>query len=141
METAILKRFGLRPTEAREAVLRVLYRAGRPLTNPQIRACPGMEEMDKVTLYRTLYALEEAGLVHQVQGMDGAWHFCAHRPSQKGCPGDHPHFLCTGCGRMECLTSQSLPYVEVPRGARVRGKQLVVYGLCRECAKIEDEGA
>ena len=77
--------------------------------------------------------LERAGLVHRVQGTDGAWRFCAHRPDQAGCPGNHPHFLCLQCGAMVCLTGQPLPHVDVPPGCSVSGKQFVVFGLCSAC--------
>ncbi|HTX73064.1 MAG TPA: hypothetical protein VMC79_09590 [Rectinemataceae bacterium] len=51
-----------------------------------------------------------------------------------GCPGGHPHFLCTNCGIMSCLLDQEMPRVRVPEGSLVRGKQLLVYGLCAACA-------
>ena len=122
----------LRPTEARLSVLRTLFGAGRPMTHGEVQERLD-EATDRVTLYRTLATLERAGLVHRVQGTDGAWRFCAHRPDVEGCPGDHPHFLCLDCGLMICLTGQSLPHVDVPQGCSVAGKQLVVYGLCPTC--------
>jgi Fur family ferric uptake transcriptional regulator/Fur family zinc uptake transcriptional regulator len=131
-----LRTSGLRRTPAREAVLRLLCQARRPLNHEQIAAAPSTEGMDRVTLYRTLTALQEAGLAHRVQGKDGVWHFCAH-PSEEGdgCPGNHPHFLCLRCGGMRCLRGQSLPWVTVDEGERVIGKHLVVYGSCSACAK------
>jgi Fur family ferric uptake transcriptional regulator/Fur family zinc uptake transcriptional regulator len=97
------------------------------------------EPLDKVTLYRTLQTLKTYGIVHQVQGLDGVWRFCAHDPESKGCPGDHPHFLCLHCGKMICLTGQRLPRVEVPEGMTVEGKQFVVYGCCSECGPETEE--
>jgi Fur family ferric uptake transcriptional regulator/Fur family zinc uptake transcriptional regulator len=93
-----------------------------------------MAGLDRVTVYRTLSALQEAGLVHRVQDKDGVWRFCAHGSREQGCPGNHPHFLCMRCGEMRCLTAQSLPWVETSAGEQVVGKQLVVYGLCAGCA-------
>lgn len=93
------------------------------------------EPLDKVTLYRTLQALKNTAIVHQVQGLDGAWRFCAHDITAAGCPGNHPHFLCIYCGRMTCLPGQSLQRVEVPDGIEVEGKQLVVYGRCTGCSR------
>ena len=130
----LLKQSDLRCTHAREAVLRLLCDARRPLSHEQIAAAPNMERLDRVTLYRTLAALQEAGLAHRVQGKDGVWHFCAHATHEDGCPGNHPHFLCLRCGRMRCLSDQSLPWVAVDEGERVIGKHLVVYGACSACA-------
>jgi len=118
----ILSDAKLRATHQRKVVLRLLVEKGSPLSHSEISSTL-VESLDKVTLYRTLQTLKGAGIVHQVQGLDGA----------KGCPGDHPHFLCLHCGKMFCLTDQRLPRVEVPEGMTVEGKQLVVYGCCSEC--------
>ncbi len=134
----ILTKAGVRPTHVRDAVLKRLYEAGCPLSHGEIAAHPGMKRYDRVTIYRTLYTLEGAGLVHTVQGIDGAWRFCAHPPDRTGCPGNHPHFLCLKCGKMQCLTGQRLPWVEVPERVRVKGKQLVIYGICTACGTAEE---
>ncbi len=130
----LLRAAGLRRTKARAAVLGLLRASRRPRSHQGILATPDAEGLDRVTLYRTLAALERGGLVHRVQGTDGAWRFCFHAPERPGCPGDHPHFLCRRCGRMTCLHGQTLPWVAVPEGTVVEGKQLVVHGLCAGCA-------
>jgi Fur family ferric uptake transcriptional regulator/Fur family zinc uptake transcriptional regulator len=61
-----------------------------------------------------------------------------HDPFRPGCPGNHPHFLCRVCGRMSCLSEQTLPRVEVPEGAEVEGKQLLVFGVCAECRALRN---
>jgi Fur family ferric uptake transcriptional regulator/Fur family zinc uptake transcriptional regulator len=132
---ALLKGAGLRCTPVRNAVLRALSRRGRPLAHTELARARGLEALDRVTLYRTLTALQETGLVHRVQDQDGVWRFCAHVRDESGCPGNHPHFHCTRCGRMRCLTGQELPWVAVEKDERVTGKQLVVYGLCAACAR------
>ena len=128
---------GLRATPVRRDVLAALTAAGYPVSRQELAALPGIEAHDRVTLYRTLNRLKAAGLVHAVQGMDGVWRFCAHPPRTPGCPGNHPHFLCRRCGRMRCLIGQRLPHVEVPPDVEVEGKQLVIYGLCADCAALE----
>lgn len=133
----ILSNAGLRRTRPRITVLSVLYSHGVPMSHGEILLAAG-ENLDKVTLYRTLETLKKAGIVHQVQGIDGVWRFCAHDRSVKGCPGGHPHFLCLVCGKMFCLTDQKMPRVEVPDGARVDGKQFVIYGACPACAAEKD---
>ncbi len=136
--SATLRGAGLRVTAARDRILRFLLRAGRPMAHAEIAGAEGLAALDRVTLYRTLAALQRAGLVHRVQDRDGFWRFCAHRRRDAGCPGNHPHFHCTRCGRMRCLRDQALPRVAVPGRARVTGKQLVVYGLCPGCARRRD---
>jgi Fur family ferric uptake transcriptional regulator/Fur family zinc uptake transcriptional regulator len=51
----------------------------------------------------------------------------------KGCPGNHPHFICTACGTMICLLDRTLGRMDVPDGYEVSGKQFVIYGLCAKC--------
>ena len=130
---ATLKVFGLRPTKARILVCEVLMKASCPVSHGELQADERLKEINRVTLYRTLNALEGAGLVHKVLGVDSCWYFCLHETDQPGCPGDHPHFYCLECGRMECLKEYRLPFIEVPRGYHVEGKQLLVYGICSKC--------
>ena len=130
----LLRSSGLRHTPARDAVLAYLARQGRPLAHREIARARVLAALDRVTLYRTLTALQDAGLVHRVQDQDGVWRYCAHVRRGRGCPANHPHFQCTRCSRMRCLADQELPWVAVSARERVTGKQLVVYGLCAACA-------
>jgi Fur family ferric uptake transcriptional regulator len=123
---------GLRRTAVRKTVLAVLTDRGRPLSHAELRRVIGAK-VDRVTLYRTLETLHRAGLVHQVLGEDGVWRYCSHDPDTAACPGNHPHFLCLGCGQMVCLADQLLPHVKVPERYEVKGKQLVVFGFCDAC--------
>lgn len=124
---------GLKPTRTREAVLSALAKAGSSLSHGDlVDLLPGL---DRVTVFRSLKTLKTAGLLHSVSGPDGVLRFVAHGAAQEACPGGHPHFLCLRCGTMTCLEDQVLPHVEVPRGAEVRGKQFVVYGLCADCSR------
>ena len=136
----ILNEAGLRKTKARRAVLQVLTETDRPLSHREIAGDPGVRTLDRVTLYRTLATLQEAGLLHRVQGVDGVWRFRGHAPGSGKCGGNHLHFLCLDCNRMTCLPEQPLPWVEEPEGAEVFGKQLVVYGRCPQC-KAKDREA
>ena len=136
METEqMLHSVGLRSTRARQEVLKFMLTNGQPLSHQELEKQQALGHMDRVTLYRTLESLHKAGLVRRIRGVDGVWRFCAVPQDSSGCPGNHPHFLCISCGRMTCLKDQVMPWVSVPDGARVLGKQLLVYGLCPECAK------
>ena len=133
-----LKNIGLRSTRQRKIILELLISCGSPLSHAEILTKieeSSNEKLDRVTLYRTLEVLRKSGVVHQVQGIDGVWRFCAHEINEDGCPGDHPHFLCLACGKMVCMTEQKMPRVSVPKGASVEGKQFVVYGRCESCQK------
>lgn len=134
----LLKRFGLRKTRSRESILRVLFDACQPLSSDEITGLLDATEADRVTVYRTLQRLEQCGLVHTIKGIDGVQRYRIHGLDPEGCPGNHPHFLCRGCGNMWCMEDQRLQWVDVPEGYRVEGKQLLVLGLCPDCAGGED---
>lgn len=128
-----LKNAGVRSTRIRIQILAILYEKGYPLSHAEISTQDGLEEIDRVTIYRNLNLMLEKGLVHAVLGMDGAWRYCAQPEEAGRCPGGHAHFLCMECGRMFCLTDQPMPFVEVPSDFQVAAKQLVIYGKCDAC--------
>jgi Fur family ferric uptake transcriptional regulator/Fur family zinc uptake transcriptional regulator len=130
---AMLRGAGVKVTPIRLEILDYLLNTAQPLSHADVQSA--LPTLDRVTIYRTLSAFVSSGIAHQVQGLDGMWHFCAHDPDVSGCPGDHPHFLCTSCGKMICLLGQNLPRIDVQEGNIVEGKQFVAYGLCPECAK------
>jgi Fur family ferric uptake transcriptional regulator/Fur family zinc uptake transcriptional regulator len=135
----LLHEKGMSSTALRRRVLELLYERREPLSHMEVfeLLSAAGQTPDRVTLYRTLSAFSGARIVHEVQGTDGVVRFCMHEPSQEGCLGNHPHFLCRKCGRMSCLSEQQLPYVDVPAGTLVEGKQLLVFGLCPRCAQKE----
>ena len=137
--TQLLRGSGLRRTAARETILRLLTNAGRPLSHQDIlKKRKGTGSFDRVTVYRTLDTLQEAGLLHRIQGMDGTWRFCRHKYEHPGkCNGNHIHFLCSRCDQMSCLPEQPLPWVSPPAGASIHSKQLVVHGHCAACVSRE----
>lgn len=132
----ILRSARLKITPVRLEILEFLIEVGRPLAHGEVQSM--LPSLDRVTIYRTLSSFVEADIAHQVQGLDGMWRFCAHRRDGGGCPGNHPHFLCTSCGMMLCLLDQQMPRVNIPDGYEVYGKQFVVYGRCPECAGREE---
>ena len=133
----LLRDKGMKVTNLRLQVLELFLEKQEPLSHAAVfehLAVLGRQP-NRVTLYRVLSAFSDAQIVHEVQGMNGPVRFCLHKPFPDGCPGNHPHFLCQECGRMFCLREQLLPYVEVPEGSLVEGKQLLIFGLCPQCSQ------
>ncbi len=128
-----LRAAGLRRTPARLAVFARVNALARPVSHAELLACPDIADVDDITLYRTLTALVDAGLVHRVHGLDGVWRYCAQPQGQAGCPANHVHFLCTSCGAMACLLDQPMPRVDVPKGALVHGRHFIIHGHCAAC--------
>ncbi|MBT3219354.1 MAG: transcriptional repressor [Proteobacteria bacterium] len=112
-----------------------IERLAAPATHAEIAEQEGVSAMDPVTLYRTLETLLGAGFVHLIRGVDGANRYCPQPRDQKGCPGNHPHFVCERCGTMRCLVDQVLPKVKVPAGALVVTRHFVASGICQSCSE------
>ena len=129
----MLKGAELYCTEARIAILKVLVQAPSPLKQNQIAARLASRAMNKVTIYRTLRSLVEAGVVHRAFMQKRAWHFeLAHHCSESQC---HPHFTCLNCGKTHCLMGISLPMAKSPyKGFVIRRQQVRLEGLCPRCA-------
>lgn len=137
---AELRAAGLRCTPARVRVLGAIRSFGRPASHAELADHAEVVGMDAVTLYRSLSALEGAGLLHRVHGTDGAWRACAQPEGRDGCPGNHAHFLCSTCGQMACLVDQPLPRVMPPPGAVVQGRNFVAFGRCAQCRAAGADG-
>ena len=129
----ILKAAKLYCTAGRVAILKVLMKAGKPLSQDQIAKRSGKNHFDKVTIYRTLGSLLDVGLVHKVFIDKRARHFeLSHNCTESQC---HPHFTCTSCGETTCLTEISLPMAKSPhKGFIIRRQQVRLEGLCPACA-------
>jgi Fur family ferric uptake transcriptional regulator len=128
----MLKEAALYCTRARLAVLRVLMDASGPLRQDEISGRIAAEKFDKVTIYRTLDSLVEAGLVHRAFMHERTWHFeLADHCSERQC---HPHFTCVGCGTTHCLTDTSVPMVRIPdEGFVISRQQVRLEGYCPAC--------
>jgi len=128
----ILKAAKLYCTDCRAAVLKVLIKAGRPLTQEEIAQRLGKRQLDKVTIYRTLGSLFKVGMIHRAFVDERAQHFeLADNCSESQC---HPHFTCTSCGVTHCLTEMSLPMAKSPyKGFIIHHQEVRLEGLCPAC--------
>lgn len=123
----------LRRTRPRLAVVGALIEAHRPLSQEEIAEALGGAAPNKVTIYRALEALLEAGLVHRAFVRHRTWRFeLADNCSERQC---HPHFTCTSCGRTSCLMELRAPLVARRySGYQIRRQRIELEGLCPTCA-------
>jgi len=110
-----LRAAAVRSTGARIKVLSALLETHSALTHQDIQE--RFHDIDRVTLYRTLDCLTEAGLAHKIAGDDRVFRYSAgaehgphaHHPHQHGAAAQppaqhqHGHFKCTRCARIFCL--------------------------------------
>lgn len=103
-----LRESSLRVTDARIKVLAALLGAPYAFSHQDVQDT--LADMDRVTLYRTLDCLTDAGLAHKIAGDDRVFHYntAVAEPQQHGeaAPAkqhQHGHFKCTRCARVFCI--------------------------------------
>ena len=131
-----LRSQGLRITAPRRAVCAVVAeRHGQHLTAARILECIRADQattVDQSTVYRTLDALEESGLiVHSHLGHGPAvYHLAADA--------DHQHVVCSECGAAASIPAESLDgwiiTLREATGFEVDPSHFAATGLCAECA-------
>ncbi len=132
-----IRAVGLRSTAPRVAVLRALEAATAPLSHADLVESLGDEGYDRVTIYRNLTDLTEAGLVVRADLGDHVWRFELRRGAGKAHQGLHPHFTCTNCGTVSCLPEESVrltPARGAPKAVAARAVEVHLRGLCDRCA-------
>lgn len=126
---ALIESVGARATLARLAVLNTLLDADRSLSHQEI--LQKMEPpLDRVTAYRVLDWLAEAGIAHRINAADRITRF-----SISSAPHCHAHFQCEQCGRIYCL-AEGAPILPgpLPQGFVLREIEMTVKGTCADCA-------
>jgi Fur family peroxide stress response transcriptional regulator len=132
-----LREAELKLTPQRFAVLEHLTRvAGHP-TAEQIAIAVNRRFplASRATIYNTLNALRNAGLIREVRLDDAVARYEANIDL-------HHHFVCRECGRLEDVSPESFnpsPPRELDGGHRVETCQVVLHGVCAAC-RPDNEG-
>lgn len=133
----LLSSADLRRTGPRTAILGVLIRAGKPLTQEEIAAKLGSAVANRVTIYRVLERFCKAGLVHKAFMQERTWYFeLADRCTESQC---HPHFTCENCGVISCLVGLPVSMIkDVKKGFVIHRQRVQLEGLCPRCVGKKD---
>jgi Fe2+ or Zn2+ uptake regulation protein len=129
---AALRRSGYRVTPQRLAVAKALAEAGRHLSAEQVMEAVGavVPGVSLPTIYASLEALEDAGLVQRVASGRGPALYDAG-------PVAHHHMVCRRCGSVVDLEAEVAlePAITGARrqGFDAEGAEVVVRGLCADC--------
>lgn len=129
-----LRNAGLRATSARMAVLQILTQSDAPLSHGEVSERLDAELWDRATIYRNLMDLVRAGLAQRSDSGDHIWRFELEKIHHD--PAQHPHFVCTTCGTVECLPEmEMLPAeaVSLPRAVQKHRVEVQVKGVCDDC--------
>lgn len=120
-------------TGPRRAILELLEREDRPLSNKEIFQALPKGQCDLVTVYRSIQMLERLGIVKRFQLGDGAARFALLES------GDHHrhHLVCTRCTRIEEIGECIVRELEQRVAARSKFKavthRLEFFGICPAC--------
>jgi len=136
---AALRDGGLRLTVQRREVFRELAENVEHLDAETVyqRVKERIPMISRDTVYRTLSMLEDKGLLSRVNLLTERARF---DPVTK----DHPHFICTKCGKIEDLSPDMIDRLEVPEDAKRHGDVASVHvnfrGVCSECLQGAGDG-
>ena len=131
----ILKEHSLKATPARELILAALGAERRPYNAQEIfETLSKKNDIDLVTVYRTLASFEKAGIAKRVDLRQDA---VAYELAGEH---HHHHIVCTECGTvedfelcdMEAVTKKVV--AKAKRFKAVREHTLELFGVCTACA-------
>lgn len=128
---AQIRHAGARATPARIRVLLTLRSAPAALTHHDLELALGAAALDRVTLYRVLDWLVEAGLAHKSTDVRGVFRFSAAAAGEHQA---HTHFRCDTCGRVFCLDAPPPAPPRLPDGFSLSRMDLDLRGCCANCA-------
>ncbi len=123
----------IRVTEQRLVILRELAALRSPTSHGELTERLAAEDLDRATVYRNLVSLANEGVLVKTQLGDAVWRFQLLRT---GAPdhGAHPHFVCTDCGAIECLSTGAVKLGKELMGNTV--SEVQVKGQCESCTDV-----
>lgn len=138
MKTAIkeiLRRNQLSVTASREKILHLFLEQAGALAHGDIEKRAG-EKFDRVTVYRTLQAFVEKGIIHTIPTSDNSVRYalCKNDCAEGHHHDHHVHFVCTRCRNTYCLDDIVTPDIKLPQGYTSSHIEVVVEGTCKNCA-------
>jgi len=136
---AQLRGASVRITAARVKVLAALLGAQRAITHQDVQDT--FADMDRVTLYRALDCLTDAGLAHKIAGDDRVFRYSAGTDQGDIPHHQHGHFKCTRCSKVFCLDSigdagmlQEALQESLGKGFQSHDIEFTIKGWCADCA-------
>ncbi|MFZ6749234.1 Fur family transcriptional regulator [Undibacterium sp. Ren11W] len=145
----LLRQAQVRVTDVRLKVLDMLLETPSALSHLEIQ--DALPELDRVTLYRALDCLTDAGLVHKITGDDRVFRYSTGNEPQtnnavRGVQHQHAHFKCSLCAKIFCLDEeqsasslkeQLLDTLQTTqaKGFKNHDIELTIKGWCADCSK------
>jgi len=129
----LLRDFKLRATPNREEILHLFLMKNYALSHSDIEK-EIENNLDRVTLYRTLKTFLDKGLIHKVLDDEGSLKYalCKEACNTAEHHHDHVHFKCNKCGHTSCL-NVDVPSIRLPKGYHAKEVNLLIQGTCERC--------
>ncbi|MBS1523594.1 MAG: transcriptional repressor [Bacteroidetes bacterium] len=125
----------INPTAMRILVLELLLQQNSAISLSDIEK--GLETADRITIYRTLKTFEQNGLIHSIEDGTGTpkYALCVEDCSTHEHYDMHVHFYCNSCEETFCLPDHKIPDISLPTGFSPAEMNLIVKGICENCAQ------
>jgi Fur family ferric uptake transcriptional regulator len=123
----------IKPTAMRMLVLNVLLKQKYAVSINDLEM--QFENVDRVTLFRTLKTFEEHRLIHHVNDDTGIVKYalcsddCDCNPDEM-----HIHFHCMKCKKTHCMVENNVPEITLPVRFKMHELSIVIKGLCDNCS-------
>lgn len=130
----ILKSHKLRVTAFREEVLHLFNESEPTLSLRDLEQ--NLENYDRVTLYRTLKAFEDHGIIHKVptDNQQVYYGMCKEACGPNEHHHSHAHFNCRACENVFCVETEAIRFGKnVIEGYQVEKTEILLEGLCPDC--------
>ena len=130
----MLKDHRLRNTQCRVDILSVFFDSEFALSHSDIENKVS-DHYDRVTVYRTLKAFVDKGLIHKVPDDTGSQKYalCKDDCTVEVHKHEHVHFKCIVCGQTTCLDESTIPGIRLPKGYAMIEMNMLITGYCKDC--------
>ncbi len=92
-------------------------------------------KMNKTTVYRALDRLEDDGILHSFLAKNGIkWYAKCSGCTSSSHHDIHPHFECTDCGKIDCL-SVDITIPKLPN-RKITNSHVLLQGQCEDCFSL-----
>jgi Fur family ferric uptake transcriptional regulator len=128
----LLKTKNLRVTPFRLEVLKVFQNHENAIELSVIE--DSLVDFDRITLYRTVKAFIEAGLLHEIliSGEKKKLALCAQSCKSEAHIHEHIHFLCVKCNETFCLEPIKMPEIK-HASFDISSFEVQAKGVCENC--------
>ena len=128
----LLKTRNLRVTELRVALLEIISNSGKAVSYQEIQN--SLIKFDRITLYRTLNAFIERGILHKIILEDNKnfYALCNLECTTDKHQHHHIHFQCNQCKEVSCHESKEP--IELGISSHLVDEiEIMASGICQDC--------